>query len=62
MNEIVTEHIVKEIGYLWNTLKVDGIKDETGCENISIIVRYVDDRYCVRERLLKMAKSNLTLT
>jgi len=55
MSEIVTEEIVKEIGDEWYTLKVDGTKDPTGFENISIVLRYVDKTNCVKERLVSMA-------
>lgn len=43
MSEIVTSEIVKEIGTSWYTLKVDRTKDPTGCENVSIVVRYLDN-------------------
>ena len=40
MSTIVTEQIVKDVGESWFTLKVDGTKDPTGSENVSIVVRY----------------------
>ena len=55
MSTIITEEIVKDIGEAWYTLKVDGTKDPTGCENISIVLRYVDTSNTVRERLVSMA-------
>ncbi|CAL9701672.1 unnamed protein product [Knipowitschia caucasica] len=42
MSTIVTEQIVKDVGESWFTLKMDGTKDPTGRENVSIVVRYVD--------------------
>ena len=52
--DIVTEEILKDIGDAWYTIKVYGTKDPTGRENISIIIRYVDNDYLVQERLLAM--------
>ncbi|KAK0153461.1 Zinc finger MYM-type protein 1 [Merluccius polli] len=57
MSTIITEEIVKDIGEAWYTLKVDGTKDPTGCENVSIVLRYVDTSNTVRERLVSMATS-----
>ncbi|KAI4817001.1 hypothetical protein KUCAC02_009296 [Chaenocephalus aceratus] len=57
MSEIITGEIVNEIGEAWYTLKVDGTKDPTGCENISIVLRYVDKSNTVKERLVSMATS-----
>uniref|UniRef100_A0A3B1J476 DUF4371 domain-containing protein n=1 Tax=Astyanax mexicanus TaxID=7994 RepID=A0A3B1J476_ASTMX len=57
MSNIVTEEIVKDIGESWFTIKVDGTKDPTGCENVSIILRYVDQSYTIRERLLSMVST-----
>ncbi|MGH0177781.1 UNVERIFIED_CONTAM: hypothetical protein FKN15_075844 [Acipenser sinensis] len=57
MSEVVTEEIMKEIGDSWYTLKVDGTKDPTGCENISIVLSYVGENNHVCERLLSMATS-----
>ncbi|KAL7400042.1 hypothetical protein ABVT39_005680 [Epinephelus coioides] len=54
MSMIVTEQIVKDVGESWFTLKVDGTKDPTGSENVSIVVREVDKDYKVQERLLSM--------
>ncbi|KAJ4946440.1 hypothetical protein JOQ06_024107 [Pogonophryne albipinna] len=55
MSEIVTSEIVEEIGDSWYTLKLDGTKDPTGCENVSIVVRYLNKNNDIRERLLVMA-------
>ncbi|KAK0146221.1 Zinc finger MYM-type protein 1 [Merluccius polli] len=57
MSTIITEEIVKDIGEAWYTLKVDGTKDPTGCENVSIVLRYVDTSNTVRKRLVSMATS-----
>ena len=53
MSEVVTEEIVKEVGESWYTLKVDGTKDPSGCENISIVLRYVgeNNRVCEWQRV-----------
>lgn len=42
MATMITEEIVKDIGESWFTIKVDGTKDPTGQENVSVIVRYMD--------------------
>ena len=55
MSDIVTSEIVKELGESWYTLKVDGTKDPTGCENVSIVLRFLNMDNEVRERLLVMA-------
>ena len=55
MSTMITEHIVGEIGGSFYTIKVDGTRDPTGCENISIVVRFVDENYAVKERLLTIA-------
>ncbi len=54
MSSLVTEEIVREVADLWYTIKVDGTRDPTGIENISIIVRFVKDNCEVTERLLSM--------
>lgn len=54
MATIVTEEIVKDVGDSWFTIKVDGTKDPTGCENISLVIRFVDSECRVHERLLAM--------
>lgn len=56
MSEIVKEHIVKEVGESWYTLKVDATKDPTGCENI-FVLRYVDDSCRLWKILLNMITS-----
>ncbi|KAL7404136.1 hypothetical protein ABVT39_010269 [Epinephelus coioides] len=55
MSEIVTNEIVTEIGDSYYTLIVDGTKDPTGFENVSIVLRYLDMDNEMRERLLVMA-------
>ncbi|KAJ4945666.1 hypothetical protein JOQ06_023347 [Pogonophryne albipinna] len=55
MSKVVTEHIVEEIGDSFYTVKMDGTRDPTGCENISIVLRFVDENYVIKERLLTIA-------
>ncbi|KAJ3582910.1 hypothetical protein NHX12_000116 [Muraenolepis orangiensis] len=55
MSKVVTEHIVEEIGDSFNTVTMDGTRDPTGCENISIVLRFVDENYVIKERLLTIA-------
>lgn len=52
LSNVVTEAIVEEIRDSFYTLKVDGTCDPTGCENISIVIRFVNETYDVTERLL----------
>ena len=52
LSNVVTEAIVAEIGDSFYTLKVDGTRDPTECENISIVIRFVNETYDVTERLL----------
>ncbi len=54
LSSLVTEEIVREVADSWYTIKVDGTRDPTGIENISIIVRFVKDNCEVTERLLSM--------
>ena len=51
----VKDDIVNEIGSSMYTIKVDGTRDPTGRENVSIVVRYVTAENLIRERLLSMA-------
>uniref|UniRef100_A0A8C1RPS8 DUF4371 domain-containing protein n=1 Tax=Cyprinus carpio TaxID=7962 RepID=A0A8C1RPS8_CYPCA len=55
LSNVVTEAIVEEVGESYYTLKVDGTRDPTGCENISIVIRFVNESYEVTERLLCIA-------
>ncbi|KAJ3583322.1 hypothetical protein NHX12_025626, partial [Muraenolepis orangiensis] len=55
MSKVVTEHIVEEIGHSFYTVTMDGTRDPTGCENISIVVHFVDENYVIKERLLTIA-------
>lgn len=55
MSTMVREHIVKEVGESFYTLKADGTRDPTGRENISIVVRFVNERNEAIERLLTIA-------
>ncbi|KAL2087113.1 hypothetical protein ACEWY4_018172 [Coilia grayii] len=57
MSKLVTEEIVRQIGDSWYTIKVNGTRDPLGQENISIVLRFVDENYSVCERLLIMATS-----
>lgn len=53
----MTEQIVREVADSWYTIKVDGTRDPTRMENISIIIRFVKDNYQVTERLLSMTET-----
>jgi hypothetical protein len=54
----VKDDIVKEIGSAMYSIKVDGTRDPTGRENVSIVVRYVTAENVIRERLLSMGTSD----
>ena len=54
ISSIVTEGIGQEIGNSWYTIKVDGTKDPTGVESISMIIRFFN------ELSLKVAESSST--
>lgn len=58
LSSVVTEAIVEEVGDSFFTLKVDGTRDPTGCENISIVLRFVNDAYDVTECLLTIATAS----
>lgn len=58
MSSVVTEAIVGEIGESWYTIKVDGTKDPTGCENVSIVIRFVSETNEATERLLTIATAD----
>ncbi|KAK0154034.1 hypothetical protein N1851_003883 [Merluccius polli] len=61
MSNIVTEAIVNRGS--WYTLKVDGIRDPTGTENVSIVIRFFnEDTLAITERLLVMSTSDPGLT
>lgn len=55
---MVTEAIVEEVGDSYYTLKVDGTHNPTGCENISIVIRFVNESCEVTERLLTIATTD----
>lgn len=57
MADVVTKCIVDEVGDAKFTLKVDGTRDPTGRENISIVIRYVSHDAVIKERLLCLATS-----
>uniref|UniRef100_H3BAF9 DUF4371 domain-containing protein n=1 Tax=Latimeria chalumnae TaxID=7897 RepID=H3BAF9_LATCH len=58
MSDTVKEEIVREIGDSWYTVKVDGMRDPTGCENISIVIRFLAENYDIKERLLTIATTD----
>ncbi|KAK9528200.1 hypothetical protein VZT92_014687 [Zoarces viviparus] len=58
MSTMVTEHIVTEVGESFYTIKVDGTRDPTGRENISIVVRFINESYEPTERLLTIATAD----
>ena len=59
MSSIVKEAIEQEVGDSWFTLKVDGTRDPTGVENVSIVLRsFNEDTEVVTERLLALATSS----
>jgi len=59
MSSIVKEAIVQEVGDSGFTLKVDGTRDSTGVENISIVLRFLnEDTKVVAERLFSLATSS----
>jgi len=58
MSSIVKKAIVQEVGDAWFTLKVDGTRDPTGVENISIVLRFCEDTKVVTERLIALETSS----
>lgn len=54
VSKLVTEHIV-EPSFLH---KMEGTQDPTGCGNISIVLRFVDQSYTIRERFLTIATAD----
>ena len=59
MSSEVTEGIKQEIGNSWYTIKVDGTKDPTGVENISIIICFFNQHSLkVAERLLVLSSTD----
>uniref|UniRef100_A0A1A8US94 DUF4371 domain-containing protein n=1 Tax=Nothobranchius furzeri TaxID=105023 RepID=A0A1A8US94_NOTFU len=58
MSRQVTEHMVEEIGNSFYTVKMDGTRDPTGCENLSIVLCFLDETYSIKERLLTIATSD----
>lgn len=38
LSDVVTEAVMEEVGDSYYTVKVDGTRDPTGCENISIVL------------------------
>ena len=59
MSSVVTEGIEQEIENSWGTIKVDGTKDPTSVENISIIIRLFNEHFLkVAERLLVLSSTD----
>ncbi len=55
LSSVVTEAKVEELGDSYYTLKVEGTLDLTKYENISIVLRFVNESYEVTKRLLTIA-------
>ncbi len=53
---------MKEVDDSYYTLKVEGTRDPTGCKNISIVIRFVNENvsYEVVERLLTVATAEMS--
>ena len=59
MSSVVAEDIKQEIRNSWFTIKIDGTKDPTGKENISIIIRFLNEHSLkVAERLLVLSSTD----
>lgn len=58
MSALVREHIVEEVGESFYTLKADGTRDPTGRENISIVLRFLNELCEPTERLLTIATAD----
>lgn len=58
LSSVVIEALVEEGSDSFYTLKVDGTCDPTGCENISIVLRFVNGSYEVTECLLMTATAD----
>lgn len=54
MSTLVTEETIREVGDAFYMVKVDGTRDATGTENVSIVIRFVDDNFEVKECLLSV--------
>ncbi len=55
LSSVVTEAIVEEVGDSYYTLKVDGTSDPTKCENVSVVIQFINESYEVTESLLTIA-------
>jgi len=66
MSALVRELIEEEVGESFYTLKADGTRDPTWKENISIVLRFLNELCEPTERLLTIATADqgdaLTLT
>ena len=61
MSAVVTEGIMQEIGNCWHTIKVDGTKNPTGAENISIAIRLFNEHSLeVLECLFVLSSTDLS--
>ena len=59
MSAVVTEAIKQEIENSWYKIKVDGTKDPTGEEYISLVIRLFNEHsWKVAERLLVLSRTD----
>lgn len=58
LNSVVTDALVEEVRDSYFTLKVDRTHDSTRNENISIVIRFVNQSYEVTVCLLTIATAN----
>ena len=54
----MTEVVVEEGGDSCYSLTVDGTRDPAGCENTSIVIRFVNEAYVISERLVTIATAS----
>lgn len=61
LSKVVTQAIVKEVGYSYYTVKVECTRDPTGCENISIAIWFVyeNESFEESERRLTIATAEM---
>ncbi|GAA6101081.1 zinc finger MYM-type protein 1-like [Tachysurus ichikawai] len=58
MSHIGTDAIVEEVGDPWYTIEMDLTRDTTGCENISIVIRFVSALNETTEHFLTKATAD----
>ena len=59
MSSVVAENIKQEIRNFWYVIKIDGAKDPTGVENLSIIILFFNKHPLKAvKRLLVLSRSN----